>query len=58
MCFCLQHVTICFVIDMLLLVIILSMDEFFMGFRVDSSDYKVFNRTYYKNFLLSNIGLE
>ena len=58
MCFCLQHVTICFVIDMLLLVIILSTDEFFMGFRVDSSDYKVFNRTYYKNFLLSNIGLE
>ena len=44
-----------FVVDILRLVIVLLIGDFFMGFRVDSSDGKVSNRRYSKHFLLSNI---
>ena len=44
-----------FVVDMLQLVIVLLIGDFFMCFRVDSSNGKVSNRRYSKHFLLSNV---
>ena len=40
---------------MLQLLIVLLKDDFFIGFRVDSSDGKVLNYGYSKHFLVSNV---